>query len=261
MKWFFVLSLFFLLLGISFADEVWRKVTGNLDRDLYSLAISPHNENIIYIGSDKSIFKTEDKGINWQYLYTVKGEKQKINFIFFDRKDKNRVYFATANGLFQTPDNGKTFQKIFREEETVYTVIQSPEGFLYLGTSNGVYLSRDAGVTWQRLSGIPQETEVFSLDIHPHIPRLIYAVCDSGVYRSFDKGQTWERVFVSPGKEETYIEESEELPEEKEVATILPRFIFINRLNPRFVYLGTTKGLFISSDSGKNWEKKNIANL
>ncbi|MCM8765785.1 MAG: hypothetical protein NC920_02950 [Candidatus Omnitrophica bacterium] len=260
MQRFFFLLFIFLFPGAVSADELVREVTGNLDNDLYAIAISPFEENTVYVGSDKAIFKTEDGGENWQYLYTVKGENQKINFILFDSKDKNTVYLATSNGLFRTIDNGKSFQKIFRKEDIVFYVLQSPEGFLYLGTNNGVYLSKDTGIAWTRLSGIPQETQVFSLDTHPALPRLIYAVTDRGVYRSFDRGENWERVFITQGKEETYIEESGEI-EEKEISSLLPRFILINRYNPSIVYLGTTKGFFISSDSGRTWEKKNIANL
>jgi len=256
----FFMGLFFFFLNSSFADEVWRNVSGNLDNDLYSISISPYDENVIYVGSDKAVFKSEDKGKTWQYLYTIRGENQKINFILFDPKDKETVYLATSNGLFKTKDKGKSFQRIFQKERTVFYVVKNSEGWLYLGTNNGVYLSKDE-IIWERLSGIPQDTKVFSLDIHPALSRLIYAVSDWGVYRSFNKGETWERVFVSQSKEETYSEESEEENLEEEKGMVLPSFLLIDRYNPSIVYLGTTKGLFISSDSGRNWEKKEIANL
>ncbi len=245
----------------SFADEVWQDITGNLDANLYVVAVSPHNENTVYIGSDKAVFKSEDKGKNWQYLYTVKGETQRINFIFFDPKDKNRVYVATGNGLFKTSDNGKTFQRIFREEKEVFYVTKNPEDSIYLGTGNGIFVSEDGGVTWIRLSGIPQYSQIVAIDFHPALPRLIYAVCDSGVYKSFDKGRTWERVFIAQKKEEASYEEEEEISQEEEVSRVLPRCLLINRRNPAIVYLGTTKGLYASRDSGKTWERKTIASL
>ncbi|MCM8783965.1 MAG: hypothetical protein NC818_04245 [Candidatus Omnitrophica bacterium] len=263
MKRFIFYFLLSLCVGMASADEVWENITGSLDHDLYSLAISPFDGKIIYVGSDKAVFKTENKGNIWQYLYTVKGESQKINFILFDPKDKNTVYLATSHGLFRTLDNGKSFQKIFRKETNVFYVIKNFEDALYLGTNNGVYLSIDRGGTWNRLSGIPQGTEVFSLAIHPALPRLVYAVCNRGVYRSFDKGENWERVFVTQGIQEESTEDDgeNEGAEEIEVSSLIPRSLLINRSNPSFVYLGTTKGLYVSSDSGRTWDKRNIANL
>lgn len=251
----------FLSVGLVYSDEVWENFTKNLDHDLYAIALSPFDDRIIYVGSDKAVFKTEDKGNSWQYLYTVKGENQKINFILFDSEDKNTVYLATSNGFFITKDNGKTFKKIFRKEPNIFYAVKSPEGYIYLGTNNGVYLSQDKGITWARLSGIPQGTKVFSLDVHSALSRLIYAVTDRGVYRSFNRGETWERVFVTFGGEEAEPSEEIEEIEEQEIVSVLPRALLINRYNPSIVYLGTTKGLFISSDSGKTWEKSNIANL
>lgn len=262
MKRFLFYFLLFISCTIVWAEEVWENIIGNLDNDLYSIAISPFDDKIIYVGSDRTIFKTEDGGKNWQFLYTIKGEKQKINYILFDPLDKDTVYFATSQGLFITSDNSNSFKQIFREESEVFYVVKNSDRTIYLGTNNGIYLSQDGGVLWDRLSGIPQGAKVFSLDVHPALPRLIYAVSDRGVYRSFNKGDTWERVFVVQGKEEVYTEEEyEEEMEEEDFPSLLPQSLLINRSNPSFVYLGTTKGLFISSDSGRTWEKKNIANL
>jgi photosystem II stability/assembly factor-like uncharacterized protein len=264
LKMMILMLLFFSLnFGHCFADEVWRDLTKNLDTDLYSIAVSPDNGDIIYVGSDKSIFRTLDGGENWNYIYTVKGEGQKINFILFDPQDGNKIYFATDNGLFKSSDNGKTFQKIFRGkselERAVAYVAKAGDGFLYLGTQNGLFRSLDEGVIWSRLSGIPRDSSVTSINLHSSLPNLIYVVCDSGVYKSFDKGVTWERVFVAQKKEESTDEEEDS--EEPETSQLILRSLVINSFNPQMLYLGTTKGLFISQDAGKNWEKKTIANL
>jgi len=260
-----ILALFFIFFSYEhgYSDEVWKDVTQNLDKDLYSIAVSPGKENIIYIGSDKSIFKTLNGGKDWHYLYTVKGEQQKVNFILFDPIDANIVYFATSNGLFKSSGSIETIEKIFRgnsETQKVIRCVIKIADTLYIGTQNGIFRSLDSGLTWTRLPGIPQDSAVSYINSHPALPNLIYAASDSGVYKSSDKGETWERIFITQKKEETAGDE-EESSEEKEASQIIPLSLLVNRHNPRIVYLGTTRGLFISQDSGRNWERKLFSNL
>ncbi len=248
-----------------FADETWKDITGNLDTDLYSIAINSQNDNVIYIGSDKAIFKTEDKGKNWRYICTVKGENQKVNFIFPDPSSQGTVYFATANGLFKSVDGGNTVKKIFKGKsgtsKQVFYFTKTSEGIFYLGTEGGLMVSRDSGANWMRVAGIPQESTVRSINFHAALPGIIYAVSDYGVYKSCDKGISWERVFISQSEEKYSSEDEEGTAEETETSKIIPRCLIINRYNPQFVYLGTTGGLFMSRDFGKTWEEKIISGL
>lgn len=262
-----VFCVFLIIFNLSycFSDEIWKDITGNLDTDLYSIAINSQNDNVIYVGSDKAIFKTEDKGKNWSYICTVKGENQKVNFIFLDPSIQGAVYFATANGLFKSVDGGKTIEKIFKgksgESKEALYLTKTGEGTFYLGTEKGLLVSRDNGASWIRVAGVPQEGRVKSINCHPALPNIIYAVSDYGVYKSCDKGINWERVFIAQSKEEYSSENEEEVAEETEESKIIPRSLLINRYNPQFVYLGTTGGLFISRDSGKTWEEKIISGL
>ena len=105
-----------------------------------------------------------------------------------------------------------------------------------------IFRSGDAGSSW-RLLPFPRGTPgVFnSVIIHPLEPGHFYAgldagdSADSGVYESFDAGESWQ---LQPGMRARRIESLAMLPSD-----------------PRVLAAGTSKGVFLSTDGGRNWQR------
>src|SRR3989338_5333795 len=69
---------------------------------------------VIYFGSSKGVFKSEDGLAGWRNVLSVRGGKKKINFLSFDPQDKNLIYAATGNGFFRSNTLGKNWNRIFK---------------------------------------------------------------------------------------------------------------------------------------------------
>jgi len=154
MKWLkFVFFFVLIFCQICFAQS-WIKVReGILEDDLYSLCIHPLDEKIIYCGSDNALYKSEDRGKTWQAVYTIKGESNKVNFIFCDPFSFNNLYIALDKGLFKSNDGGKTFQRVFQRSSEKVLYVTKNKSDIYLATDRGLYVSTEEVWQWDKISG------------------------------------------------------------------------------------------------------------
>jgi photosystem II stability/assembly factor-like uncharacterized protein len=85
--------------------------------------------------------------------------------------------------------------------------------------------------------GLPEQTNVQAVTVHPTRPDVVYAGTDHGPFRSADRGERWERLsFPNSGTE---------------VWSIL-----VHPANPRVLYAGTSPvGVYRSEDSGDTWQR------
>jgi hypothetical protein len=136
---------------------------------------------------------------------------------------------------------------------TIYTLTESPldENMIAVGTDDGnLQITTDAGLTWKNVSanyaqtGIPAQTWITSIELSKFDKNVIYATFDNHFYGDFntyvakssDLGKTWTKLstpdlkgFASKIKEDTK--------------------------NKNLLFLGTERGLWISTNAGKTWFK------
>jgi photosystem II stability/assembly factor-like uncharacterized protein len=72
----------------------------------------------------------------------------------------------------------------------------SDRNILYVGTiGQSIWRSRDGGLTFARAStGLPSESDIRALLIHPENPSLLHLGTETGLYVSCDGADRWERV-------------------------------------------------------------------
>ena len=133
---------------------------------IYSIAPSPKDANLIWIGTDDGLIQvTHDGGKNWQNVtpseLTPWSKLAQLDASHFD----SRTVYAAVNRfrlddlrpyIYRTHDGGKSWQKIVRglpDNEPVNTVREDPvrEGLLFAGTERSIYVSFDDGEHWQSL--------------------------------------------------------------------------------------------------------------
>jgi photosystem II stability/assembly factor-like uncharacterized protein len=133
---------------------------------IYSIAPSPKDVNLIWIGTDDGLIQvTRDGGKTWQNVtpseLTPWSKLAQMDASHFDvgtvyaavnrfRVDDLRPY------IFRTHDGGKSWQKIVSGlpgNEPVNTVREDPvrKGLLFAGTECSIYVSFDDGNHWQSL--------------------------------------------------------------------------------------------------------------
>jgi photosystem II stability/assembly factor-like uncharacterized protein len=106
------------------------------------------------------------------------------------------------------------------------------------GTRGGVFrLDAGDGEYRQLTRGLPEETHVQAVTVHPENPEIVHIGTQDGPYRSTDRGEHWERLgFPDPGMQ---------------VWSIL-----VDPNKPRTLYAGTSPvAVYRSEDGGDNWRR------
>jgi photosystem II stability/assembly factor-like uncharacterized protein len=165
-------------LGI-FADSDPQK--GKHRGVIYSIAPSPQDENLIWIGTDDGLIQlTRDGGQSWQNVtppeLTPWSKVAQLDAGHFDAQ----TVYAAVNRLriddlqpyiYRTHDGGKSWQKITNGlpgNAPVNVVREDParKGLLFAGTETSVWVSFDDGDNWQSLQENLPATSVRDLVVH-----------------------------------------------------------------------------------------------
>jgi len=244
----FVLFLIFVSVQICFAGDWIKLREGIPEDDLYKLCIHPSDERIIYYGGTNAIYRSQDEGRTWQSVYTIKKKADKVNFMFYD-PFSGALYVALGKDLLRSKDEGETFQRVFCKSPERVLHIAKNRSDLYVATDRGLYTSVEGIWQWQKIFDSKEEMTKQIVFVSEEI---VFIVTESEVYRSKDNLKTLERVFTVNGKRSI---EAEEDSTEEEIERNMLAVIYINKDDPIRIYLGTNKGIFISSDCGDTFTK------
>lgn len=212
--------------------NAWKKIPlGFPILAVSSIAISPTNPDIIYIGTGEmynvtetrpgtvnrltrgtygfGIFKSTDGGVSWKKsLDWGYQEMRGVQAIAINPKNEQVLYAATSIGLMKSKDAGRNWEIIHNIPMAV-DVALNPIDTTYLYVSygslfqenSGIYRSKDAGASFSKLRiGIPTTySGKAMLSLDPHSDKTIYAsVADAfeskGLYRSSNHGESWVQV-------------------------------------------------------------------
>jgi photosystem II stability/assembly factor-like uncharacterized protein len=166
------------------------------DRQITSLALSPRQSSTLLIGTSQGVIRMV-KGLPSPLPATASLD---VRDIAFGPKTGLVAYAATASGIYQTIDGGKTWQADRRgldDESNFTTVAVSPSqaGIVVAATQDGsLFRTLDGGTTWQRvdLDGNVTGTSVTSLLFDPAAGQTILAGGSNAMlFRSIDDGVNW----------------------------------------------------------------------
>lgn len=155
-------------------DNAWDLFAMSNYNTITSIAESPVQRDLIYIGTDDGIIQvTEDGGANWTKLdfatmASIPGRAY-VNDIKADLFDNNVAYALVDNHkegdfkpyVFKTSDKGKTWVNISNnlpDRTLLWRIVQDhvDPNLLFLGTEFGIYFSNNGGSSWTKLNaGLP----------------------------------------------------------------------------------------------------------
>ena len=151
-------------------DSPWDVAAMSNFNTITSIAVSPKNEKIIFIGTDDGLIQvTSDEGENWKKIeVSALGVPSRcyVNDIKADLFDENTLYVALDNHkegdykpyLVMSTDKGATWKKIqngLGEKNLVWRIVQDhvSKNLLFAATEFGVYVSVDGAKSWTEMSG------------------------------------------------------------------------------------------------------------
>ena len=201
-------------------------------------------------GKRKSIKPVHDLGespyrFNWQTPILLSPHNQDIVYFgtnhFHKSNDKGDSWELTSKDLTNGGKKGNV------PYGTITTIAESPlvKDLLYVGSDDGlIHVSKNGGETWKNISkNLPQDMWVSKVYASSHNEKVIYASLNGYrwdnfspyLYKSENYGKTWSSL-------------SSNLPDSP------INVVIEDNVNQDILYVGNDHGVYVSLDSGTNWE-------
>src|SRR5262249_42947551 len=160
------------------------------------------------------VWKSSDGGLTWKPIFDDQPVSS-IGSLAIAPSDPNVVYVgsgeanirgnvAAGNGIYKSPDAGRTWQHDRKQESQIGTRIVHPKNpdiafAAVLGHAfgpneeRGVYRTTDGGKTWQKVLYKDRDTGASDVCLDPHNPRVLFA----GLWQA--RRRPWELTSGGPG--------------------------------------------------------------
>lgn len=257
----FLSLLFFFAAWPLWAQETqWVNNKGLSGEEFVSIAVCPFDHSLVLLGTDKGLYQNNEQLTSWQPVCDKIGNLGRINQILFDEFSKS-VYVATDKGLYLFDDTAKNCQKIFEKssekEKKCLAVCAAKDGTLYVGTKGGLFIKRNN--QWTKESSLFDEKNIVALQ---SAGNRIYVATDTSIYTFEKKAKQWQKIFniyAFAEPQESAESSSDENGDQEE--SPIRQMAVSQRENESCVYAATSKGVFMSKDQGKTWERLPLAGL
>ncbi|MBI4843444.1 MAG: hypothetical protein HY809_03870 [Nitrospirae bacterium] len=197
---------------------------GNMEYSVFSAAVAPHDEELIFLGTGTGLFKTDDGGMKWAKVLSSKPEDY-VSAISVNHLNPDVIYAAAGKEIFRSTDSGVTWKVIYSsgilpsagEDEAGVFSENAPDETLidirdwkkiraisltpadadvvYAATSRGLIKSVDKGETWNDISGYGLINDIRSVVANPADADVIYVAAKGGVFISSKISGRWENLY------------------------------------------------------------------
>jgi photosystem II stability/assembly factor-like uncharacterized protein len=228
------------------------------------IVMHPHQPNILFAGTEKGLYRSDDAGANWQFVDSALNPYY-VWALAIDPVDPDVVFAGTGTPtpamLFRSRDGGRTWEKrpveVAAECEAVGTprftgiaVDPIEPKNIWVGLEvDGARHSSDGGETWQLVEATGHK-DIHNVAVTPGPPRTVFIMANREIYASTDNGATWDTLAMQTSlpweypRKETYL-----------------RGIAVDPGDPKSLFLGfgdftpgSSGAVARSNDLGKSWK-------
>jgi photosystem II stability/assembly factor-like uncharacterized protein len=173
--------------------QSWQKVSDGLNgpADFHAMAVSQVDPEVIY-GWYGGLQRTEDGGQNWE---AVSVDFDQVIALATDPLVRERLYAATAEGLWVSSDKGENWQQVYKETTVAVALNPTNNKELIISTQGSELLkSTDEGVTWQELQE-PAPRDTVRYLAHDQQATKLYALTERNtLFKSEDNAGSWTKI-------------------------------------------------------------------
>jgi photosystem II stability/assembly factor-like uncharacterized protein len=192
------------LLRSTDAGSSWSQIgTGAFgDNEVFRLADSPLNEDLILAGGLVGIFRSVNGGIAWSPVSGMPSESRVRDVVMGPSTAYTAIMTPTATaydgrGVYKSSDQGSSWVSANTgiASTMVHSLAVDPSNdhIVYAGSEAGLLRTMDAGAQWTHLPWIDQNA-TYEVAIDPVHPTILFAAVGNAVGRSIDRGDTWEQL-------------------------------------------------------------------
>jgi PKD repeat protein len=241
------------------AGAKWVPLTDQLAEEVYISQVDPDLPDVIYIGTNQGVLKTEDAGINW---YQTDLDHGKVNGLVLHAANPQVVLAGHPGGIYRSENGGETFTLVLAASK-VEEIRRHPTNpqIMYASTNGSpsqFFRSEDGGEAWAEITGGFGQGCFMKIAVTPAAPDVVYVINardhlgdDSfdGVYRSDDAGLTFQKqAGTSPCI--TGYRSNGDLSRGQPNYNL---FIVADPTDANMIYAGGVKS-WRSADAGSTWE-------
>jgi photosystem II stability/assembly factor-like uncharacterized protein len=237
-------------------DAGWENISHEI-ADGFCVAADIAQPQVLYFGTGKGLYKTDDKGLHWKNV--LRDGDMTVNHIVADNSRAKCVYAATSKGIYASSDEGLTWKNIYRgtkEHASDCRALMVRGRIVYAGTEQGLLSSTDGGGLWSREPGPLGQKKISAIAADPADAGYMYAAASDGVYRRKNAGGAWERMLVvnaADNDRNTADAGTAAADTESPEQDPFLRDIIVDPERPGALYLATARGVQESDDSAVTW--------
>lgn len=241
-----------------------------------AVAISPHDPDVIYAGTEPSrVYRSVDGGDAWEPLeglvdlpsadrwsFPPRPHTHHVRRIEVDPFDPERLYVGIEAGAFvYTDDGGETWHDRppgSRRDNHALATHPDREGRVYAAAGDGYAESDDGGETWRHPQEGLEHTYCWGLARDPADPDAVLVSSAHGAARAHraDAADTYVYRRSAPGGEDSRGAAWERLDDRGlPTGDGVVRAVFDTVGKPGVVYALHNRGLFVTEDFGGRWDR------
>jgi photosystem II stability/assembly factor-like uncharacterized protein len=251
------------------SGQTWDRV--RFRRGLHSdalvrcLAVHPKQPRVVFAGTDRSLYRTDDAGASWEKISSPLDDYY-LWALAIDPVEPEVMFAGTGTptpgAIFRSIDGGKTWEKrpvrvaatcdaVGVPRVTAIAIDPINRNNIWVGLEvDGVRVSRDRGETWSDATVTVNQGDVHNLVVCPGPPKTVIVVGNRDIHTSTDDGATWQALGLQ-----------QNLPWKSPAPQIYLRGIAVHPGNPQTIFLavgdftpGTVGAVLRSRDLAKSWQ-------